>query len=48
MITTSEDDIVMKKSKLYDIVWAIEQLDIPEDDKPQSIMIRHILGELIC
>lgn len=46
MITTSENDIVMSRKRLYDIVWAIEQLDIPEDNKPQSIMVRHILGEL--
>ena len=37
---------MMSKKRLYDIIWAIEQLDIPEDYKPQSIMVRYILGEL--
>ncbi len=46
MITQNEDSIVMKKSRLYDIVWAIEKLDIPEGNRPRSIMVRRILAEL--
>lgn len=46
MITTSETDIVMSKSRFYDIIWAIEQLDIPEDNLPKSILIRSFLGGL--
>ena len=46
MITTTENDIIMSKKSLYDIFWAISKLEIPEDNTPRSIMIRHILVEL--
>jgi len=46
MITTEENNIMMSKKRFYNIMWAIEYLNIPETKRPSHIMVRAIMEEL--